>query len=84
MLPYFAQARRQHGVGHVCKPLNQFDGPATEGEFDAPLRSKEVGNAWPRRTLDVLKEYGWAASRDDSAVNLRGFQIWINLRVNLY
>jgi hypothetical protein len=83
LLPQSAEGRRQQRVRQRGEPLHEALGPRPERELHAARRAEQVGDDRPRRALDAPEEQRRAAGRDHAAVHFGGFEVRIDLGVDL-
>ncbi len=79
-VPDLARRRRQQRLGQLDEPANQSQRPIAERHLGAARRAKQVRDEPEVGALDVGEQERGTARRDHAAMNLRGFEVGIDLR----
>ena len=81
--PDLGRRRRQQRLGQVHEPLDQPKRPLAEGELGAARRAEQVRDERKVRARDVAEDQRRPAGGDHAAMDLGGFEIRIDRRVDL-
>ena len=79
-VPELARRRRQQRLGELDEPTNQPQRPIAKRQLGAASGAEQIGDEPEVRALDVGEQQRRTAGRDHAAMDLRDFEVGIDLR----
>ena len=80
--PELCRRRRHDRLDQLHDSSNQAQRPLAERHLGPPGGPEQIGDEAEVGSLDVGKEQRRSAARDDAPMDLRDFEMWIDLRLH--